>query len=230
MKGCRTIKAVQRDRHLPIIGAANMVVIGDTLKSRMCALHGVVKFAKLKGSMIAQLDPDLRDPQLKTSLCSPVSTMIFFAGVVADSKKESPLARSVAIQLEPQGRLRVITNYGPQQELLVRLDGIVYYPFVPFSDVPTNCVPHCFGSYDSATNSTSVTSGTGCVKYCAPLQSGSNCRCEMVKRIQCWSYEGNNGNPTLNCGQFKELVRTQSFDGQSTSSCSKICAQQLATF
>ena len=50
-----------------------------------------VKFTKVgdasNASWIAQIDPNLRDPTLRTPLCLPMATMIFHAGVVAGEVK-----------------------------------------------------------------------------------------------------------------------------------------------
>jgi hypothetical protein len=83
--------------------------MGKTLQTRTCALVGTVDFKPVNGSIVAQLDQNSRDPYLGTPLCFPISTMIFHAGVVA-SKVGRSIKHLVAVQIEPQGRIRVITH------------------------------------------------------------------------------------------------------------------------
>merc|ERR1712146_277137 len=176
-------------------------------------------------------DPDLRDPDTKTPLCFPLAAMIFFAGVV--DNENSAIARSVAVQIEPHGRLRVVggsTGVSSKgQKVKIRLDGITYHPFLEFNAVPRTCAPYCF---PPSKNGKKEMGSSGCTKYCTPAEytrkSGNklalnNCRCDMVKRLDCWIREGS---PQLVCGQFKQLLKMHLLTEKrpaTKSQCGEVC-------
>jgi len=81
----------------------------------------------------------------------------------------------------------------------------------------------------------------GCTKYCTPTQyvrqkdgelKLSNCKCTMMKRLECYKYaskdpkvlSGEEVSPTV-CGQFKKLMEVSD-----PKNCEQICAGQLVTF
>merc|ERR1712023_596489 len=180
------------------------------------------------GVAIAQLDPNLREPSQRkgspgSPLCFPLSTMVFLAGVVKNHT--APISRSIALQIEPHGRLRVIGE--ELKDVNIRLDGITYHLQSQGITSPKTCVPHCFPQDSGAHNM-----GTsGCVKACTPplvrdqggIISIEDCQCDMIKRLDCWKLEG----APLRCGQFKQLLRMHSLkSGQNVRdrSCNEICA------
>jgi len=211
-----------------VVSSHNIVVMGNSLQARTCSLHGVVKFTSIKGVATAQLDPNLREPSTKNPLCSPLAAMVFLAGVVENGT--APITRSVALQLEPHGGLRI---FGEEpQDVLIRFDGITYHPDAQGNTSPNVCVPYCFP--ESAGGEHMTTSG--CVKACTPPMlvqdaSGSqfiaDCQCNMIKRLECWKQ---NGRP-LQCGQYKKLLRMHSLASKQNADpnkCGEICARQLA--
>lgn len=220
-----------------VVTTANMLVMGDTIQTRVCSLHGVVGFSSINGEAVAQLDPNLRDPTgPKLPLCAPLSAMVFFAGLVLGTS--SPILRTVAVQIEPHGRMLVLAGLTPSDiaaGVKVRLDGITFQPFARFNSVP-GCAPYCFPASASST----AMGNSGCVKYCAPEQYTrgedmslvlEDCRCDMVKRLECWNHEGEND---LRCLQFKQLLNTYLLSGQMTSEelhqkCALTCARQLSS-
>jgi hypothetical protein len=219
----------------------NLLVMGSTLQKRTCALQGVAQFTSIGGEAVAQIDPNYRDPATKQPLCFPLATMVFFAGVVADSS--SAITRSVALQIEPHGRLRVLGE--ENSDIKIRLDGIVFHPLTPYNQAPKSCAPYCF----PAAQEGGEPGSSGCVKYCTPPQyetlwgevstanclfvgrylSQINCRCDLVKRIDCWKHEGSS---ELQCGQFKQLVQehTQAYHAYQAPQCAQVCADQLSSF
>lgn len=49
----------------PVLQSENLIVMGShSIASRTCALRGVAKFKKVNGDWSAQIDPNLRDPQV----------------------------------------------------------------------------------------------------------------------------------------------------------------------
>ena len=216
----------------------NLIITGKHLNNRTCSLRGVVTFQSMRKSAQAQLDPNLRDPST-TPLCFPMATQIFIAGVVKDNNS-TIITRHVAVQIEPHGRLRVVGE--EPQDINVRLDGISYAPWMPFNTPPSDCVGYCFPkvSTDKAGRTMGV---SGCTKYCTPnqyetvagdtgtgriLSKQVDCRCDVMKRIECFKREGET---MLTCGQYKELVRMHSLDSGKDVGfdvCGEICARQLS--
>jgi len=223
-----------------VVGPSHLVIMGKSIAERTCALRGVVKFTKVgdasNASWIAQIDPNLRDPTLRTPLCLPMATMIFHAGVVAgEAAKE--IESLVAIQIEPHGRIRVISETGSMSgstTLYLRLDGITYRPILKFLTTPNECVPYCFDESNTVP-STSLMSGTSCIKYCTPSEidpktmKSIECKCDLVKRIECWA-RGKTTN--IRCGQFKKLMgmRITGMNNMKhvNAKCALTCARQLA--
>jgi len=173
-----------------ILGTSNMVVMGDSLQGQTCTLRGVVTFTAINNSngaeFIAQLDPNFRDSRYNTPFCFPISTMVFFASVEDDT---SSTTRHAAVQLEPHGRLRIITPTGTPTatHIKVRLDGITYFPLMRFNK-PHECVNYCFPA--KPTIGVTDMECSGCLKYCAPEQYDrqsdgtsmlNQCQCEMVR-------------------------------------------------
>jgi len=231
-----------------IIGPRNLVITGRSIADRTCALRGVVKFTNLReqgtkkngDTWIAQIDPDLRDPVVRTPLCFPMATIIFHAGVVINQEAKE-IESLVAIQIEPHGRIRVITEIGKNSNssatLYLRLDGITYHPLMKYVVTPNKCVPYCFDE-SKHVQTTSMQSGTGCSKYCTPSELNPvtrkklNCRCDMIKRLECWARGNKN---SIRCGQFKKLMGIRMAAGTNTSNssyanakCALTCARQLA--
>jgi len=223
-----------------VVGPSHLVIMGKSIAERTCALRGVVKFTKVgdasNASWIAQIDPNLRDPTLRTPLCFPMATMIFYAGVVADEAGKE-IKSLVAIQIEPHGRIRVISETGTMSgstTLYLRLDGITYRPLSKFLTTPNECVPYCFDESNSVP-STSLMSGTSCTKYCTPSEidpktmKSVECKCDLVKRIECWA-RGKTTN--IRCGQFKKLMgmRMTGMNNMTrvNAKCALTCARQLA--
>ena len=114
----------------------NLIITGKHLNNRTCSLRGVVTFQSMNESAQAQLDPNLRDLSM-TPYCFPMAAQIFIAGVVKDNNSTN-ITRHVAVQIEPHGRLRVVGE--EPQDINVRLDGISYAPWMPFSTPPSDCV------------------------------------------------------------------------------------------
>jgi len=238
LKGCKQIhdKVDYKQPGFPansVLNASNMVVSGNTIRSRMCTLKGVVKFTAIDESAQAQIDPNLRDPSSMTPLCFPIATMRFFAGIVADDKATSPIESNVIVQVEPHGRIRII-GQKIKADKYVRIDGITYPPFMQFNEPPPQCAPYCFPLGKAGGEMTS----TGCIKYCTPPAYKQNaagelkpleCQCDMLKRLECWKHEGSTG---LRCGQFKQLLRMYNIanpnDEVGDADCGKTCAEQLA--
>merc|ERR1711988_1198514 len=139
--------------------------MGESLQEQTCALMDTVDFTSVDGNVIAQLDPNNQNPINKVSLCFPLTAMVFFAGIVPN--RGSPISRSVAIRIEPHGRLRVVAGLSAADQKKgwkIRLDGIVYHPYMPFNTVP-QCEPACF---PRPREGQSALGSAGCVKYCAP--------------------------------------------------------------
>lgn len=70
------------------------------------------------------------------------------------------------------------------------------------------------------------------LQYDRDVQGNSEinqCQCDMVKRLDCFVREGQ---ADLQCGQFKQLVKTHRLDNRKTEDdleeCSPICARLLA--
>ena len=211
-----------------LVTSSNIVAMGDSLQTRTCTLQGVATFTSIQGSAIAQMDPNLRDPIKNNPLCAPLAAMVFFAGVVED--ETAPITRSVAVQIEPHGRLHVLGK--EPHDLKIRLDGITYHPQTQANISPKVCAPYCFPEDTGATQM-----GTsGCVKACTPpvlttasdgSQQVQDCQCDLVKRLDCWKVQKS----PLRCGQFKQLLRMHSLaTGQTVGDekCGEICARQLA--
>jgi len=237
MEGCRLVRRKVVTTGLPhesVIGMHHRIIMGNTLQQRTCTLHGVVGFTIVDGVATAQLDPNLRDPASGSPLCFPLSAMIFFAGIV--DSESSAIVRSVAVQIEPHGLIKVVAgsiNAMRATKVLVRLDGITYSPFMPYNAVPRTCAPYCFSS---ATHGTTMGS-SGCLKYCTPAQyirhsaneiELNNCRCDMLKWLACFIYEGSSN---LQCSQYKQLLRMHLLTPKREASqleCGKVCAEQLS--
>jgi len=244
MKGCSLVQnKVNTTAGLPhesIIGMQHRIIMGTTLPQRTCVLRGVISFTVIDDSAVAQLDPNLRDPVTGNPLCFPLSVMTFFAGVV--DSKSSPIMRSVAVQIDMNGLLKVVAGSisamgaTPGAKVLVRLDGISYHPFMPYNAVPNTCAPYCFTPPTHGANSAQ---SSGCIKSCTPAQyvhkSGTevelnNCRCDMLKWLSCYTYEGN---PNLQCSQYKQLLKMHLLVPKRAASkveCGKMCAEQLSSF
>lgn len=234
MVGCQKVHAkvdVQQDGFPTnsVLSASNMVASGGTIQSRVCTLKGVVTFTVMDGSAQAQIDPNLRDPATKTPLCFPMAAMTFFAGVVDDAA--SPIKANVIVQVEPHGRIRIVGQQ-IEEDVKVRLDGITFAPFMQFNEPPPQCAPYCFPLGEDGGQMTS----TGCIKYCTPPAYERNdqgelapkdCQCDMLKRLECWKHEGESN---LRCGQFKQLLRMYTLNGQTVGEeqCGKVCGEQLS--
>jgi len=251
MKGCQLLrnKVDIHQQGFPtnsVIDRSNMVIMGNTLQTRVCALHGVIEFTAMENGVLAQLDPNLRDPKLKTPLCFPIAAMMFFASAIPDHSDHSwPMSKIVAIQIEPQGTMRIIGGdpeviaVQQNKKVRVRLDGITYAPFMPFNEPyergGQGCTPSCFPPNSITTGATMGISG--CIKYCNPGRSKKareprypnidegDCQFDVVKRLECSMREGN---PDLQCGQFKQLVRTWTYSKESPTKCAETCARQLS--
>ena len=92
-KGCRTAAKpvdVNRTGFPPVLSPSNIIVMGETLQTRTCALLGTVNFTSVNSSLVAQLNPNARDPKMGVSLCFPLTAMIFFAGIVNNAVLPSP--------------------------------------------------------------------------------------------------------------------------------------------
>jgi len=198
VRGCEVVKMLTPNKervdvkqadfptNAVVNATSNLIITGNSLESRTCSLRGVVTFQSMDRSAQAQLDPNIRDPSIKTPLCFPLAAQIFFAGVVAT--KTGPIVRHVAVQIEPHGRLRVIGEEA--KDIHVRLDGITYYPFMPFNKPNPDCAPYCFprAKANLAQGNTTHMGVSGCVKYCAPAESEVvdgklkpiDCQCDMV--------------------------------------------------
>jgi len=252
MKGCTVTKhRVLIDPAVtgPVLQSENLIVMGShSIASRTCALRGVAKFKKVNGDWSAQIDPNLRDPQVNAPLCFPLNTIIFLASMV--HSQEGPIVHAVAIQIEPHGAIRMITDVtAPEEEVLVRLDGIVYHPSMAAPKPPApECVPYCFP--ETALKSDEMSPGTSCVKYCTPEQLDPStfprmplpCQCDMLKRIDCWNHNAtDNGESSgIRCGQYKQLLAKRHKevpDGNAMQreewiqqKCAAICARQLSAF
>jgi len=229
-RGCNKIGADAIDTQgFSIIGSNNVAVMGTDIDSRTCVLRGVVEFISDGSTATAWLDPNYRDPATDVPLCFPVSgTMQFFASVYTELFTEgtSAIEETVIVQIEPHGRLVIMGEQ--KSNVRVRLDNILYHPLMPFNDPPTTCAPYCFPAGVMGAGNV-VTSG--CVKYCTPTQfvrqhdtslKPSDCRCTMLKRLDCFK---RNGEANVVCGQFKKLMRMNLPD-----ECGQICAGQLAAF
>jgi hypothetical protein len=218
-----------------VVPADNLVVMGDSLHSRTCVLRGVVTFTRdSSDSLVAQLDPNLRDPTLNTPLCFPLNALLFMGGVTSGSKVH--ITQSVAVRIEPHGRLRITSRVEEVEEekpntLQVRLDGIIYHPFMRPNTAPTGpCAPYCFP--ESRANAEMMGAPTGCVKQCTPTSISfehgqlniQDCQCDMIKRLECFGSEH-----APRCGQFKELIHMHHGAMTVNSTvCGQICARQLA--
>jgi hypothetical protein len=211
-----------------------MVVTGNSLHTRVCAFRGVVQFSGMGNDVIAQIDPNLRDPDLKP-LCFPIASLVFVAGVVAD--ENSPISKAVAVQIEPHGTMRIVGGgVAKKQNVKVRLDGITFTPFMTFNTQPNSgCSPNCF---PQSTSGVAKEMGiSGCLKYCTPPEYGLkkdgsigpiDCQCDMVKRIECFARKGLPASSNLKCGQFKQLIATRTLSGASPDKCGEVCGRQLA--
>jgi hypothetical protein len=221
----------------PLLKLENLLIMGDTLQSRTCMLRGVAEFEKINGDWVAQIDPNVRDPKVKAPLCFVLNTMIFPAGVVTST--EGQITQLIAIQLEPQGTIRVTTKLNKEPanlRLHLRLDGNLYHPFMPALKPPTtNCAPYCFPAKMLARDKMSP--GTSCVKYCTPQQLDPDtrkpldCKCDMLKRIDCWKHKGS---LSIRCGQYKQLLGQRYLNMTNQTmiemQCAAICARQLSSF
>jgi chemotaxis protein histidine kinase CheA len=221
----------------PLLKLENLLIMGDTLQSRTCMLRGVAEFEKINGDWVAQIDPNVRDPKVKAPLCFVLNTMVFPAGVVTST--EGQITQLIAIQLEPQGTIRVTTKLNKEPanlRLHLRLDGNLYHPFMPALKPPTtNCAPYCFPAKMLARDKMSP--GTSCVKYCTPQQLDPDtrkpldCKCDMLKRIDCWKHKGS---LSIRCGQYKQLLGQRYLNMTNQTmiemQCAAICARQLSSF
>jgi hypothetical protein len=227
------VKQAEFPTNAVVNATSNLIITGNSLESRTCSLRGVVTFQSMDRSAQAQLDPNIRDPSIKTPLCFPLAAQIFFAGVV--ETKTGPIVRHVAVQIEPHGRLRVIGEEA--KDIHVRLDGITYYPFMPFNKPNPDCAPYCFprAKANLEQGNTTHMGVSGCVKYCAPAESEVvdgklkpvDCQCDMVKRIACFNREGSS---ELTCGQYKKLLRVHTVSQNGIpDACGQVCARQLAS-
>ena len=183
-----------------------------------------------KESAIAFLDPNYRVPQTNMPFCFPTATRIFFAAVV-QPLDHGTVTRTVALQLEPHGRMLIVGK--ESHNLSVRLDNIMYHPIMPFNKSPFTCDPCCFPTGKLEGKGMNI---AGCVKCCTPSQyvkqkNGdlilSPCKCAMLKRLGCFKHANNHQTKqaSIACGQFKRLMSTSD-----PSKCDQICAGQLAAF
>jgi hypothetical protein len=244
MKGCRLVRnkvKIPQDGVPPatsIVSEANMVVMGNSIQSRVCTLRGIVEFTALsKGNVVAQIDPNLRDPFLKTPLCYPIAAMLFSAGVVENNS--TAITKTIAVRIEPHGAIRVVGGDAAtaSKNVRVRLDGITYTPFMPFNTQPSSgCGPSCFppSHQDDQQKGKQKMGVSGCLKYCTPpaYKRAANgelrpldCQCDMLKRLECFVREQD---PRLRCGQFKQLLAMRTLSGKSRSKCLRACGQQLS--
>lgn len=226
---CKLVKHAVNDTQTgfsktSVVKSHQMIIMGSRPQTRTCALNGIVRFTSQNSVAVAYLDPNYRDPTNNMPFCFPMSTMIFFGGVVA-STADSPIVRTIALQIEPHGRLVVIGK--ETRDIYVRLDGISYHPLMKFNKSPTTCAPYCFPTAAYGAGDMGM---SGCVKYCTPTQyvrqddtslKPSKCKCDMLKRIDCFLH---NGIKNIRCGQFKMLM------GLTNAGCKKICAGQLSSF
>lgn len=211
------------------LAGPHVVVTGYGQESITCTLRGVVTFQASGGHAEAQLDPNYRDPRFKSPLCHPMATMLFFAGVVDDDT--GPIRRHVALQIEPHGRIRVIGKEA--RDIKVRLDGVTFSPFMRFNKPNPSCAAYCFPTVKPGKSGAKM-SASGCVKYCTPpemqLVAGKlqpvPCRCDMMKRLECFKREGSS---KLVCGQFKQLIRAHTLAKGTVDMkvCGEVCARQL---
>ena len=124
-----------------VLKPANMVIMGKSFATRTCVLRGVVKFTSVDSTAIAFLDPNYRDPTTRMPFCFPMATMIFLASVT-DSNNSRRIARTLALRIEPHGRMVVIGK--EPRDVSVRLDNIMYHPLMEFNFSPRSCAPYCF--------------------------------------------------------------------------------------
>jgi len=124
-----------------VLKPANMVIMGKSFATRTCVLRGVVKFTSVDSTAIAFLDPNYRDPTTRMPFCFPMATMIFLASVT-DSNNSGRIARTLALQIEPHGRMVIIGK--EPRDVSVRLDNIMYHPLMEFNFSPRSCAPYCF--------------------------------------------------------------------------------------
>jgi len=238
--GCRLVRN-QVDTTQPgfapksILKPTNMLVMGTDVATRTCVLRGVVKFTSIGSTAIAFLDPNYRDPTTRMPFCFPMATMIFLASVT-DPKDHQQVARTVALQIEPHGRMMIIGK--EPKGVSVRLDNIMYHPLMEFNTSPQSCAPYCFPAGKPGEGEMPM---AGCIKYCTPTQyvrqddgtlKLSDCKCAMVKRLDCYKHvskdpeviSGVKASPTI-CGQFKKLMEVSN-----PKKCQQICAGQLVSF
>jgi len=246
MDGCNVTKSrVLIDSTVtgPVLQPKNIVVMGNDISTRTCALRGVANFTRVNGDWVAQIDPNTRDPKVKSPLCFPLNSMIFSAGVV--DREGGPIIKAAAIQIEPHGSIRVITQVGPSNGVLhLQLDGIAYHPLMMAPKPPApNCAPYCFPA--KPLSNSKMSPGTSCVKYCTPEQLNATvsprvplaCKCDMLKRIDCWEHDTGNSDTRsgIRCGQYKQLLATRHADMNANETwiqqtCAAICARQLSAF
>ena len=124
-----------------VLEPANMVVMGADVASRTCVLRGVVKFTSMDSTAVAFLDPNYRDPTTRMPFCFPMAPMTFLASVT-DPNDSQRIDRSIALQIEPHGRIVVIGT--EPKDVSVRLDNIMYHPLMKFNSSPQSCAPYCF--------------------------------------------------------------------------------------
>ena len=110
-----------------VLKPGNMVAMGADGATRTCVLRGVVKFTSVDSTAIAFLDPNYRDPTTRMPFCFPMATMIFLASVT-DSKYFGRIVRTLALRIEPHGRMVIIGK--EPRDVSVRLDNIMYHPLM----------------------------------------------------------------------------------------------------
>ena len=128
------------------------------------------------------------------------------------------------------GMVVVGGSFEKREAVRIRLDGILFHPFMGFNEVPLTCGGHCF---PQSTPGKTTMGSSGCMKYYTPAvydrsSQLDNCQCDMVKRLDCWMREGSKD---LQCNQLKVMVRMHLLTTKRTATleeCGEVCARQLA--
>ena len=71
MDGCNVTKSrVLIDSTVtgPVLQPKNIIVMGNAISTRTCALRGVADFTRVNGDWVAQIDPNTRDPKVSSRL------------------------------------------------------------------------------------------------------------------------------------------------------------------
>merc|ERR1712159_841895 len=120
--------------------------------------------------------------------CMPVLKTVVF-GAALDGVG---IERRALITIEPHGLMRISDTSFEKEHYKVRLDGIIYAPYVletgnqKWLSVSRHgqCHIHCF----PPAHPTKHDGNRACVKHCS-LRDG-NCDCEILKRLDCFK-QGN---------------------------------------